>query len=461
MWKRCLATCFVLFTFITAVNAQDSIRTAVLSTIFSGIPGTPRVVNNEPGRLWVVTWRQNGVPSSINCRIMRSDGTLGSVRTLVSSPSNALRSFDLAHFRPSATYLLAYELQDGLYVQSFNQNFVRQGAAVAIQKGVHETQPRLVISSSKRIYLFWLAAKAIRRIELAPSGRHLSAIQNLITASTDSAFESFSVAENPANGIQYAIINQSAQSGGTNILGIGFHLDGTRVNQTPFVLQQFTTKINSNPDVSFSPSGKGLGVWHAGGEVRYRFLSSQGNPSAPTRVFPDSGDINSNPVTTFDSKKEVFVEAWTKGEGVFASSIDPLYATQESEIKSIASVSGMAVNADLSFDRATGKSVLAWEEQTGNNFRIRATLFQIHSEEFAVEGTVVLRKDYKPPLQLNGKKYLYKFHVRSAGKLYRAYVTPESEIVGALPKAGNQVHMIYEPFRGKYRGYVESIQVVR
>jgi hypothetical protein len=461
MWKRFLSTSFVLITFITALNAQDSIRTAVLSATFSDIPGTPRVVNNEPGRFWVVAWRQNGAPASIQCRIMRSDGTLGSIKTLVSSPSNSLRSFDLAYLRQTENYLLAYELPDGLYVQSFNKNFVRQGAAIAIQKGVHETQARfLITSSSKRMFLFWLAAQQFRRIELAPNGKPLSAIHNLITAQSATTFEAFSVAENPTNGIQYAILNQSAQIGGTKILGIGFHLDATRVNQIPFVLQQSPTKITSNPDVSFSTDGKGLGVWHSGGQIHYRFLSSQGNPSAPAKFFTDTADANSNPVSTFDSKKEVFVEAWTESSGVFASAIDPLYATQEAEFKSIASANGMALNADLSFDRATGKSLLAWEEQTGNTFRVHATLFQIHSEEFAVQGTVVLRKDYKPPIQLNGKKYLYKFHVRSGGKLYRAYVTPESEIIGNLPKAGNQIRMIYEPFRGKYRGYVERIEIV-
>jgi hypothetical protein len=467
MWKRFLSTSFVFLALITAANAQESIRTAVLSANFSNIPGTPRVVNNEPGRFWVVVWRQNSSPASINCRIMQSDGRLGSIRTLVNSVSTAVRSFDLTYLRQSGNYVLAYELQDGLHVQSFNGNFVRQGAVVAIQKGVHETQPRFLISSSsKRLFLFWLAGqdisghKIIRRVELEPNGSMSGAIQNLITAQTSTAFESFSVAENPKNGIQFAIINQSAQSGGTKILGTGFHLDGTRANQVPFVLQQFATKINSHPDVSFSPIGQGLGGWHAGGQIRYRFLSSQGNPSAPAKSFSNAGDVNSNPVTTFDSKKEVFVEAWTKATGVFASAIDPIYATQEIEFKSIASAPGMALNPDLSFDRATGKSLLAWEEQTGNTFRIHATLFQIHSEEFAVQGTVVLRKEYKPPIQLNGKKYLYKFHVRSGGKLYRAYVTPESEIVGSLPKEGNQIHMIYEPFRGKYRGYVESIQVI-
>ena len=398
---------------------------------------------------------------------MRSDGVLGSIRTLVNAPSLAIRGFDLAYLRQSANYLLAYELQDGLYVQSFNRNFIRQGPAIAIQKGVHETQPRFLLSSSsKRIFLFWLAGhdvsgnKMIRRVELEPGGRNSGAIQNLIVTPAATTFESFSVAENPKNGIQFAIINQSAQSGGTKILGIGFHLDGTRANQTPFVLQQFATKIISHPDVSFSSAGEGLGVWHAGGQVRYRFLSSQGNPSAPSKTFSNAGDLNSHPVATFDSKKEVFVESWTKGTEVFASAIDPIHATQEIEFKSIASASGMAINADLSFDRATGKSILAWEEQTGNTFRIHATLFQIHGEEFTVQGTVVLRKEYKPPIQLNGKKYLYKFHVRSDDKLYRAYVTPESEIVGSLPKEGNQVRMIYEPFRGKYRGYVERIQVI-
>jgi len=392
---------------------------------------------------------------------MRSDGTLGTPKTLVSLPSSSLQSFDLAYSRRTENYLLAYELQDGLYVQSFNKNFLRQGAAIAIQKGIHGAQARFLISSSsKRIFLFWMTAQQVRRIELAPNGKPLSAVQNLITAQSSTILESFSVTENPANGIQYAILNQSAEAGGAKILGIGFHLDGTRVNQVPFVIQQSATKITSNPDVSFSPEGKGLGVWHSGGQVRYRFLSSQGNPSAPVRFFDNTADVNSNPVAIFDSKKEVFVEAWTRGTQVFASAIDPLYAAQESEFKSIASANGLALNSDLSFDRATGKSLLAWEEQSGNTFRVHATLFQIHSEEFAVQGTVVLRKDYKPPLQLNGKKYLYKFHVKSGGKLYRAYVTPESEIIGTLPKTGNQVHMIYEPFRGKYRGYVESIEVV-
>jgi hypothetical protein len=461
MWKLFLSTCFVVLTFIISLNAQDSIRTAVLSSAFSDIPGTPRVVNNEPGRFWVVVWRQNGTPASIQSRIMRSDGTLGTVKTLVSSPSNSVRSFDLVYSRPTQNYLLAYEFQDGVYVQSFNKNFVRQGVAASIQKGVHETQPRFVISSaSKRIFLFWMTSQQIRRIELAPNGRPLSGIQNLISAQTATTFESFSVAEIPANGTQYVVLNQSTQTGGTQILGVGFHLDGTRMNENPYVLEQFASKITSNPDVSFSPEGKGMAVWHSGGQVRYRFLSLQGNPSAPVKFFADTADMNSNPVTAFDSKKEVFTEAWTKGAGVFASAIDPLHATQDSEFKSIASANGLALNADLSFDRATAKSLLAWEEQNGNTFRIRATLFQIHSEEFSVQGTVVLRKDYKPPLQLNGKKYLYKFHVRSGGKLYRAYVTPESEIIGNLPKAGNQIRMIYEPFRGKYRGYVERIQVL-
>jgi hypothetical protein len=461
MWKRFLSTCFVLLAFISALNAQDAIKSAVLSGSFSDISGTPRVVNNEPGRFWVVVWRQNGNAQSIQCRIMRSDGTLGSVKTLVSSTSNSVRTFDLVYLRQTGNYLLAYELPDGVYVQSFNKNFVRQGPAIAIQKGVHETQTRFVISSSsKRIFLFWLTAQQVRRVELAANGRPSSTIQNLLTTQPGTTFESFSVAENPANGIQYAILNQSVQIAGTKVLGIGFHLDGTRVNQTPFVLQQSATKINSNPDVSFSAEGKGLAVWHSGGQVRYRFLSLPGNPSAPVKFFADTADVNSNPVAAFDSKKEVFVESWTKGQQVFASAIDPVYAAQESEFKSVASANGMALNADLSFDRATGKSLIAWEEQTGNTFRVHATLFQIHSEEFAVQGTVVLRKDYKPPIQLNGKKYLYKFHVRSGGKLYRAYVTPESEIIGNLPKAGNQIHMIYEPFRGKYRGYVEKIEVI-
>jgi hypothetical protein len=464
MWKRILSTCLFLLILITSLNAQESIRTATLSTVFSDIQGTPRIAINEPGRFWVVVWRQNGLQAAINCRIMRADGTLGSVRTLENSVSSQQGNFDLIYLRQSNNYLLAYELQDGLYVQSFNRNFVRQGTAVPIQKSVHDTQPRFLISSSsKRIFLFWVAgqSKIIRRVELESNGNYAGSAQNLITAATSTTFESFSVAENPMNGIQFAIMNQAAQNGGTKILEMGFHLDGTGVNQSPFVLQQFATKVMSRPDVSFSQAGQGLSAWHAGGQIRYRFLSSQGNPSAPSKFFANAGDVNSNPVTTFDSKKEVFVEAWTKGAGIFASAIDPLLATEQAEFKSIASANGMAINADLSFDRATGKSIVAWEEQIGNTFRIHATLFQIRGEEFAVQGTVVLRKDYKPPLQLNGKKYLYKFHVKSGANLYRAYVTPESEIVGPLPSVGTEVRMIYEPFRGKYRGYVESIQIIK
>ena len=212
---------------------------------------------------------------------------------------------------------------------------------------------------------------------------------------------------------------------------------------------------------AFSANGKGAVVWHAENQIRYRFLTSEGTPTGNMTFIDNVADATSNPSTVFDSKKEMFIQSWTKGTKIYASVNDPLIESAELEYDAIAYASGTTLNAHTSYDRATGRLISVWEERNGNTFKVHATVFSVYIEEFEIEGVVKLRKDYNPPYVVNGRKYLMKFHVKSEGKLYRAYITPETEVIGAMPRTGDRIHMEYYPLRKRYRGYAESIRVLR
>ena len=461
MWKLVFSTYSVFLILGFVAEAQEAIRSSVLSTPISNVSATPRVISNDPARYWVAVWRQE---NSIVSRIVHKDGTLGAIRTLVTGISASPRSFDLIYLRQSGNYLLAYEATDGLRVQPFNKHFGKQGVSTVIQKGVQEAQARFLVDEpAKRVFLFWFTGtgnRFLKRVELSSTGKHVSAIQNILFASQGSSFQAFSLAENPLNEIQFAVITQNNPVSGTKILGFPFRIDGSPVRAEPFNFQQLQSAPGAEGSAAFSSNGKGAVVWPGGNQIRYQFLTSEGIPTGNITFIENVADTTSNPSTVFDSRREFFVQAWTKGREIFASVNDPLLQSAELEYDAIDSASGTALNAHTSYDRATGRLVVVWEEQNGNAYQVHATVFSVYVEEFEIEGVVTLRKDYKPPYVLNGRTYLIKFHVKSDGKLYRAYITPETEVIGPMPKAGDRIHMEYYPLRKRYRGYAESIRVI-
>ena len=96
MWKWIFSTYFVLLFFDPNAQAQETIRSSALSADISGISTTPRVISNDPARYWVSVWRQQ---NSIVSRIILKDGTLGSIRPLVTGITTSTRSFDLIYLR--------------------------------------------------------------------------------------------------------------------------------------------------------------------------------------------------------------------------------------------------------------------------------------------------------------------------------------------------------------------------
>jgi hypothetical protein len=460
MWTRFFSTCFIFLLLVGAATAQEAIRTSELSSVITAIPATPRVISNDPARYWVAAWRQD---NSIVSRIIQKDGTLGPIKTLVTGISSSQNNFDLIFLRRTGNYLLAYEATDGLRVQSFSKHFAKQGISIVILKGKN-MQPRLLMDEpGTRVFLFWLTGtggRFFKRIELSESGHPVGPIINAIIAGQGNSFQAFAVANNPTNQIQFAVITQTHPTNGTKLLGIPFRIDGSMVRTEPFVFQNYPSASDVSGTAAFSSDGKGAVVWPAGNQIRYRFLTPEGIPTGTMTFIENVADATSNPSTVYDSKKEMFIQGWTKGSEIYASVNDPRLQAAKLEYDAIASASGKTLNAHTAYDRATGRLIVVWEEQNGNTYKVQATVFSVYIEEFEIEGVVTLRKDYHPPYVINGKKYLRKYHVKSGGKLYKAYITPETEVIGSLPKAGDRIHMEYYPLRKRYRGYAESIRVL-
>jgi hypothetical protein len=460
MWKWFFSTCFIFLLLVATATAQEAIRTSELSSLVTGTATTPRVISNDPARYWVAAWRQE---NSIISRIISKDGTVGPAKTLVTNISTSQNSFDLIFIRKAGNYLLVYEANDGIRVQSFNKHFGKVGPSTLIQRGA-SSQPRLLIDEpGARVFLFWLTGaggRFFKRIELSTSGHPIGPSINILIAGQGNSFPSFAVANNPANQIQFAVITQTHPTNGTKILGVPFRIDGSLVRTEPFIFQQYQSILDVRGTAAFSSNGKGAVVWPNGSQILYRFLTPEGIPTGAVTFIENVADASSNPSTVYDSKKEMFIQAWAKGSEIFASVNDPLLQSAELEYDAIATASGKTLNAHTAYDRATGRLIVVWEEQNGNAYKVQATVFSVYIEEFEIEGTVTLRKDYNPPYVINGKKYLRKFHVKSDGKLYKAYITPETKVIGSMPQAGDRIHMEYYPLRKRYRGYAESIRVI-
>jgi hypothetical protein len=457
MWKRFWSTYFILLLLVVTASAQETIQTSVLSPQVQGTPTTPRVINSH--KSWVAIWRQD---NTIVARTVSKDGILGASQTLVTGLSPSARSFDLIFLRSSGNYLLAYEAADGLRVQLFNKKLARQAASNVIQRGVRDSQARFLLDEpSKRLFLFWLTAdkRFLKRVELSATGQISGNIINITTAPQQNSIQAFSLAENPLNEIQFAILTQGNPNNGAKILGAPFRADGSFVQPEPFLLQQVTGSGDFRASAAFASNGTGVAVWYSGTMIQHRFLTSEGTPSGSLSSIENAADPLSNPTTVYDSKKEVFLQAWTKGRTILASAIDLNQKSDEHEFEPMAEAAGNALNAQASYDRASGRSIIVWEEQTGANYKVQATILTVHLEEFIIEGVVTHQKDYDPPYTVNGIAYSKKFHVKSNGKTYRAYLTKYSEIIGPLPKNGDRVIMGFEPFRKRYRGYIESIQI--
>ena len=90
---RFISAFLILLT--TSVFAQQTVKTVNISKVFSTTAGTPRVVRDGFQHVWLVAWRQQGSPSKIEGRIVKSDGSLLAAKVLASGVSAAAKGFSV------------------------------------------------------------------------------------------------------------------------------------------------------------------------------------------------------------------------------------------------------------------------------------------------------------------------------------------------------------------------------
>jgi hypothetical protein len=392
---------------------------------------------------------------------VRRDGTPSGLKTLLSG--TRVKAFNLLYTRKTGNYLLAYQTGGMLRVQILSRNLSRLGPSILIQRGVKQARPEFIADrGSNRIFLLWLGgdSKTIRIQEIGANGHPIGTSIALVKAGTATSFRSFNAAANPKG--RHLIVSNEAIGTSTRIAGYLFDSNSKLVRPSAIVFHQIPATSAGEPVSVFSvESANGVAAWSAGNQIRYRFLNPQGTFAGRAQTIQNAADASSERIAAYhDLKKEEFVAVWAKGKELLASIIKPVRSTNIEKPSKIANGEGVAINPSVAYDAAAARALIVWEERASNSLRIRSAVVLVRAEEFAVQGRVVLRKDYDPPFIVNEYKYLAKLHVRSNGKLYRAYVTPETEVVGTLPREGDTIRMIYEPFRSKYRGYVEEIRIL-
>lgn len=138
--RKILVLSFILLAG-SGLFAQQVVNTLTVSNPFSTTAGTPRVTRNGFQHVWLVAWRQQGGPSKIMGRIVKSDGSMLPAKVLASSVSAADQNFDIAYDSDDYTYLVAYENAAGLQVQFFNGSLVKTGTPNLVEGGVSGVLP--------------------------------------------------------------------------------------------------------------------------------------------------------------------------------------------------------------------------------------------------------------------------------------------------------------------------------
>jgi hypothetical protein len=471
MRKVLFGALFFVLTAATALHAQKTVNRWTLSPPINGTASSPRVIWNNSEKYWVVAWRQSGSSANLVCRIVSPKKGPGAVKTLVSGISSYSNNFDLLYDRQTQKYLVAYESTDGLKVQSFNQQLAKEGAVTLIESGVRDGNPRLIQSlEGSRALLFWFAPKEgvpavswkSRVLEIA--GTAIQPARLLRTASTGMRFRSLDVSLNPKSGNLFASFVESNGVSNASILGFSLRPDGTLIRKTPSVFQSNGRGTESGARTAFSRTGFGMGIWSQAGSIQFRQLSPSGSFSSPASILlqaPSGAQVSTDVLLLPASNR--FLVSFTQNGEVRAEVLNSNGSVEVSGFPVATSNTSIARNVLSFVDQEKGTVLTAWEDQSGaNTFQVRAALSFIVGLETTLRGTIESEKTYSPPLKVHGTIYLGKYHIRTPnGKLFRAYITPETEFIGRRPRVSDFVEVHFEAGKSRVRGYIESIQVAQ
>lgn len=413
MLKKIFCTASVLFVLVSAAAAQQTLKNLTLSNAFTSIAGTPRVTRNGFKHLWLVAWRQN--PSKIMGRLVQSDGTLGPVKTMVSGVTAFEQNFDISYDAINYTYLLAFETAQGLQTQFFDANFVKKGSPALIEGGVSNSSPRLSYDGTgKKFLIFWLDSKdgvsgrELKSRVLDPSGKPSGDTKDLSTAAAGKVWAPGTLSTNQMNGNRMLMLLEKSGSTGS-LVGFNAKADGVLLRPAPSRFQPATTGLNTLGDASFLDTGTGFGIWSDKTSIKYRKINATGNFASGTKSINNVADDNSLVTSlVLDSRNNLFVPVWTKGNGVQAAAL----ATATGAISkpafevSTGSLSNTR-NAATSYDPQAGNILVVWEDSNqpastagGSTvqFKVRGAIFFVAQQ--STNSAVSIGDNFFSPSQL-------------------------------------------------------------
>lgn len=391
MIRKFLLPILILVTVVTMAQAQTTLKTLSLSSDFSAVAGTPRVVRNGFKHFWVAVWRQQGNPAKLVSRIIQSDGTTGGPKVLASGVTGFENAFDIAYDTINYTYLLAFETSKGLQVQFFNSSFAKSGQPVLIEGGLSDTNPRLAYDPvGKKFTIFYLASQdAIsRRIlksrSLDAQGKPLADAKTLASAGTGKTYGPMSVSINAKNGSLLVLIMHNTASAG-ELLGFAVKADGSLLKTAPLRLQPNTPGLNANADAGFNDDGSGFAMWADRTSVKFRKMNAALGFAGPTKALAGAADTNSQETTiVVDTRNSQLLPVWAKGNQVVSASLSPVTGALNKPVFTVApSALSNSRNAVTSYDPTQGNALAVWEDSSApapgasadTKFRIRAAIF--------------------------------------------------------------------------------------
>lgn len=378
---------FVLIACLVAAAAsgEQVIKLASLSSTFTNVPGTPRVVHNSTQNIWLAVWRQDGSPASLKARVIQANGLIRATKTIVTSPSASVHSFDAAFDSVNNNYLFVYESPQGLSTQLVTANLLRQGQPHVIEAGAVQTVPRLVFdSATSQFTLFWLssqngiAGKAFKSRVLDATGAPIQAER--IVKSAARAYEFLSVEANEHQNSVMALLLEGDNTS-ASLVGVLLRPNGTLLQSGVKTFQAVTAGLRAFADLAFSSTGVGMAFWTDRDILKRRKILPAGGFGSPTHQIPGSADQFSNqPAIVYDSTRYLFVAAWSFGNTVRTQAFDPTTAAGIDTPFIVAnSTLSFAGNLGLSHDASTGNRIVVWDDfSTGsvNTFRVRAAIIR-------------------------------------------------------------------------------------
>ncbi len=392
MFRRFFLTLVILFIAIAPASAQTIIKTLKISSKdFSKVQGTPRIVRNAFDHEWLVVWRHEASSSKILARIVKSDGALGSKKTLAKKVNSAAQSFDIFFDSVNYNYLLAYENASGLQVQLFNNLLKKVGVTHEIEGGVSGSIPRLAFDPvAEKFLLFWIgdAGTSLKSILLNADGTAAGNIRTLKTSGK--TYRSLNISTNQDTGKLLALVTESDGAEG-QLVGLRIKQDGSLQKPKELSVSGSDPDLNSIfADSSFSDAGTGFAIWSDNDTINRRKIARSGKVAGSAVSLAGQADDNSEQTSIlFDSRNNQFIPVWTFGNRVRAMALSSSGSVKNNPFDVATSDLGHALNATTSYDAGAGNAIVVWEDSTEDaetiatggtaRFRIRGALFFFQS----------------------------------------------------------------------------------